>query len=300
MQKTTVLESLTPDRNLLKKTMLIMKLSAFFLIIGCLQASAKSIGQKVSLSVKNAPAAKVFRIIEKQTGYGFVCAKEQLSTMHPIDVTINNAELSIALEEVFSGQQYTYVISGNNIVVKERLNKKVVNTTVEVLDRIIIGRIVDEENHPLENATVIVKGTKIGTAADKDGRFSIKVPTGNNILEFSYVGYESAEINIGEKNSINITLKRKEGKSDEVVVAYGTQKRSSVTAAISQIKGSELTKQPVADISNSLGGRVSGILFTQGSGEPGSDGSNILIRGIGTTGNSQSLVIVDGVPRNYS
>lgn len=165
--------------------------------------------------------------------------------------------------------------------------------------KIIKGR-VSTGDTAIVGATVQVKGSNIATQTDADGNFTISIPS-NATLLITSVGYSPEEVKVGNRSFINVQLRSLvQTMGEVVVVGYGTQKRTLVTSAISTVKGEELTKQPVADISNSLGGRVSGILFTQSSGEPGSDGSNILIRGIGTTGNSQPLVIIDGIPRNYS
>ena len=85
-----------------------------------------------------------------------------------------------------------------------------------------------------------------------------------------------------------------------VVVGYGTQKKTSLTAAVSTLKGKDISDVPIANLSNGLGGRVSGVIVKQGSGEPGRDGSNIFIRGIASTGATQPLIIIDGIPRDLN
>ncbi len=163
------------------------------------------------------------------------------------------------------------------------------------------GKVFSDKNEPLAGATIQLKGSNKSTVSQQDGTFVLYTDQKNGNLVVSYTGTQSITIPISGQTNFNIVLKTLVGElGDVVVVGYGTQKKTSLTSSISTIKGSELTKQPVANLSNSIVGRVSGILFTQGSGEPGSDGSNILIRGIGTTGNSQPLVIIDGIPRNYS
>ena len=120
------------------------------------------------------------------------------------------------------------------------------------------------------------------------------------VLVVSYVGFKTQEIEVGSETYFPVSLVATTSKLDEVVVVgYGTQKKTSLTAAVSSIKGDEVAGVPVANISNALGGRVAGVIFKQGSGEPGYDGSTILIRGFSTTGNTAPLVIVDGVPRSF-
>lgn len=165
----------------------------------------------------------------------------------------------------------------------------------------ISGTITDDTGSLLGGVTITVKGSGTSTVTDEDGKFSITAPNQNAILVITYVGYLQQEVAVGNKTSIDITLIPGENELEQVVVVgYGTQKRTSVTAAVSTIKGSDIASQPVANLSNSIGGRVAGIIFTQNAGEPGYDGANILIRGTSTTGNTQPLVIVDGVPRSFN
>ncbi|HMH32972.1 MAG TPA: TonB-dependent receptor [Puia sp.] len=165
----------------------------------------------------------------------------------------------------------------------------------------VTGVVTNDNGTPLADCSVTVKGNAAGTKTDSKGMFSMDVPDSKSVLVISYVGYQTLEIPVGKTTSFAIKLTSGNASlADVVVVGYGTQKRTSITAAVATINGDEIASQPVADLSNSLGGRATGIIFTQGSGEPGYDGSNILIRGISTTGNAQPLVIVDGIPRNFS
>lgn len=165
----------------------------------------------------------------------------------------------------------------------------------------VTGLVTDEKNAPLANCSVIVKGATSGVSTDSKGTFAIDVPGSKSVLVVSYVGYLTQEIPVGKEKELTVTLVASSAAlNDVVVVAYGTQKKTSVTASVSTIKGDAIAEQPVANISNSIAGRVTGVIAAQSNGEPGTDGSRILIRGISTTGNTEPLVIVDGIPRNYT
>lgn len=165
----------------------------------------------------------------------------------------------------------------------------------------ITGKVKSDKNTPLVGVSVNIQGGEVGVTTNQEGIFSIAVPNSTSILVLSYVGYATQKIEVGTKTYFPVTLVAVSSELGEVVVVgYGTQKKTSLTSSIATIKGQDMAAQPVASLSNSLGGRAAGIIFTQGSGEPGYDGSQILIRGIGTTGNTQPLVIVDGVPRNFT
>ncbi len=156
----------------------------------------------------------------------------------------------------------------------------------------------------LAGATVQVKGTKTVTQTDKGGNFSISAPA-NATLIITLIGYGSQEVKVQKGlASIDVYMVAvAQNLNDVVVVGYGTQKKTSVTAAVAAVKGTDIQRQPVSDISNALGGRAAGVLFTQPSGQAGNDAATIMIRGLGTnaTGSAaQPLFIVDGVQRNYS
>lgn len=162
----------------------------------------------------------------------------------------------------------------------------------------ITGIVKDSDGVPLPGANVMEKNTNNGTVTDFDGNFSIKVSSQNSILVFSYIGLKSSELTVGTQTQFDIQLESDPQSLDEVVmVGYGTQKKISVVGAQSTIKPEEL-KQPVANISTMLAGRVAGLTGVQRDGLPGYDGADIWIRGISTFGNSSPLVLVDGVERS--
>jgi len=163
------------------------------------------------------------------------------------------------------------------------------------------GTVSDEKGQGLANVSVLVKNSTKGVTSDAAGGFSIEVPGESSVLQFSYTGYKPQEITVGKNRNLQIQMEVvTTGLDPVVVVAYGTQKKSSLTASVSSIKGDDIASQPVANMTNSLAGRAAGLITMQGTGEPGFDGSNILIRGISTTGSTLPLIIVDGVPRNFS
>ena len=182
------------------------------------------------------------------------------------------------------------------------------NETRELLQELSItgvnevtGTVKDDRGEPLPGVNVMIKGTQTGTSTDATGRFSIRVTQENAVLIFSFVGYQTQEITPGSQRVLDVTLLPDQKSLEEVVViGYGTQKKTSLTAAVSTIGGDELSNLPIGELSNGLGGRLSGVINRQVSGQPGNDGANIYIRGIATTGSSAPLLIVDGIPRNYS
>lgn len=168
-------------------------------------------------------------------------------------------------------------------------------TNVFAQQKNVRGTVVDASGDPLIGVNVSVKGMTIGIITDMEGRYQLEVPA-NATLLFSYIGYRSQEIAVGNQLSINITMQEDTQNIDEVVVVgYGVQKKETVTGAVSTLKGDDLIKTPVANLSNAIAGKMSGVVTFQRSGEPGYDGATIRIRGSNTLGNNDPLIVIDGV-----
>ena len=160
---------------------------------------------------------------------------------------------------------------------------------------VITGTVSDGNSQPLPGATIIIANTKTGTTTDFDGGFSIEAKQGD-VLEISYVGFKKANVTIGSNRTYNITLQEDAAQLEEVVVVgYGTQKKVKVTDALQTVTFKEEINQPVTNSGQLLYGRFSGVQLTQSSGSPGADGSSIVIRGIGTFGNSTPLIVIDNI-----
>jgi len=195
--------------------------------------------------------------------------------------------------------------NANNRLIKENLEKISKSkgdelsfeiNSIKQDDLTVKGRVVDSNMIPVSGAYIVVKGTKNGTVTDENGNFSInQVPT-NSILEITFLGFETQDIECKGRSLINITLKNSATYLDEVVaVGYGVKKKSVVTGAISSLSSDELLKAKTANPINALSGRVSGVTLMPASGQPGSV-PKLIIRGVGTNGDSNPLYIVDGLP----
>jgi len=174
----------------------------------------------------------------------------------------------------------------------------------------VTGKVTDEKGLPLAGASVKVTGSATGVATNVDGKYSIAVPKAATQLSVSYIGFENKQVSIDGRTTINIQLKSNENTlNDVVVVAYGKQKRTSLTGAVSSVAASEIQKNSVSDLTNTITGRVPGVRITQLSAQPGKFESSIDIRGFATYKNdgidqSQQgggpLFVIDGIPRSQS
>jgi TonB-linked SusC/RagA family outer membrane protein len=157
------------------------------------------------------------------------------------------------------------------------------------------GKVVDATGETLIGVNVVLKNTRQGTVTDVKGEFTISVPSTNSTLVFSYVGFRELEVPLNGRNYVSVTMEQDTELLDEViVVGYGTQRRTSVTGAVSTLSDTELIKAPVVGVTNVLGARVAGVTSLQQSGQPGQDAASLLVRGEGAT------YIVDGVIRSIN
>ncbi|WP_428658010.1 SusC/RagA family TonB-linked outer membrane protein [Runella sp.] len=159
------------------------------------------------------------------------------------------------------------------------------------------GKVSDEQGQGLPGVSVLVKGTAVGSVTDNQGNFSVNTPTDNATLVFSFIGYLPEEVVLNGRTTVNITLKVDvKALNEVVVVGYGVQKKETVTGSVVSVKGTDLVKSPAVNLSQSLAGRLPGVVATNRSGEPGYDGAGIRIRGSNTLGNNDALIVIDGIP----
>jgi TonB-linked SusC/RagA family outer membrane protein len=181
---------------------------------------------------------------------------------------------------------------------------KTIKDPLSIVADIVTGTVKDEKGEPLVGASVVIKGTTKGTVTDLDGNYRIELSAADmkGSLEVSFVGYEKQIVPLSGKTNMDFVLKEEGALQAVVVVGFATQKRATVTGAIASIGTKDLLQSPVANLSNSLAGRMAGLFAVQGSGEPGNDASTLRIRGVGTfSGAADPLIMVDGIEvSNYN
>ena len=165
----------------------------------------------------------------------------------------------------------------------------------------VTGTVTDEFG-PVIGATVQVKGSTTGVITDIDGKYIIQVPNEDAVLTVSFIGYLSQEVKVGGRRTVNVRLKENVQSLEEVtVVAYGVQKKATLTGAISSVGTDALLKSPSGSVANSLAGQLPGVSSMQPSGQPGADDAKIFVRGVGSLSEAGAtpLILVDGVERSF-
>lgn len=289
----------------LTKTMRVMKLTAIILLSACLVATARSDAQRITLSEKGASIEKVFQEIKRQSGYTFVYRDEWLQQARKVDLELRNASISEALEACFKNQPLTYVIVQTTVVVKQKTVLNNPKNTAPVSPPIDVkGRVVDSTGNPLANVSVKVKSGKKGTYTDANGYFSLPGVNENDILEISFIGYQSITVKASVVNNLkDFSLRVKPSELETVqLVSTGYQQipKERVTGSFYTITAADLEKTNSFNLKDRIEGMVPGMYFEpqfdEDQSPTGQRSRSIVIRGVGTFGNNNPLIVLDGAP----
>lgn len=243
-----------------------------------------------------ATANDVFRIIKRQTELNFVYPKGLFKNAPKIQLKKGEIKASKLIDKVLEKSNLNFKLTENNTIIINKSEK--LEVIIQTSD--VSGNIKGKDGQPLPGVNIIIEGTSTGTQSDFDGNYSIKAKNGD-ILSFSYIGFETQKVTIGDSTTINLIMIEETSSLDEVVViGYGTQKRSNLTSAISSVDIKELENRPVNSITEMLSASVPGLNITVGSSAPNAN-PDINIRGFtGLNTSGAPLVIVDGVPLDNS
>ena len=262
-------------------------------------AQTAEAAKTITLNIQNRPIKEVLTLIERQSDYIFVYYDNILDIHRKVTLKVTNQPISAVLKQLFAGTDNTWKLSGRQIVIGRSVAAAA--ATPRKITR-ITGVVRDQNNDPLIGVTIRIKARpNIGTATDINGKYLLDVYP-DEVLEFSYVGYKSQDVSVAGQEIVDVVMLQNDAILDAVeVVGYGVQKKISVIGSQQTIATKEL-KVPVANLTQGLAGRVSGLVSVQRTSEPGFDDANIYIRGISTLTASMSapLTLVDGVPRSFS
>lgn len=289
---------------LLTKTIRIMKVTSLCNLLAVCSISASTYAQSLKFSIhkQNSSISEVFKEIEKKSDFTFFFNDNQINVKQKVSVSANNASIEDVLAQVLQNTGYNYQIIDKQILIKVSDKEVMAVPSVAQSDKKITGMVLDATGMPVIGANVMVKGTTNGTITDMDGKFSLDVEEGATLV-VSYIGFSNQEIKVGNQTSLSITLKEDSKALDElVVVGYGTQKKVNLTGSVATVDNKALSERPTANVSSLLQGQVPGLQVTQGTGQPGAEGTSMQLRGMGTfsSAGTAPMVLVDGVAGDLS
>ena len=268
---------------------LLLIICLLFLIVQGSRAQTRTI----SVDVKNASLEQVLSLIEKQSDYKISYRNSILDRSPDITLKRENVAVEELLQTILTPKGLKYNIAAGNSIVITRDDASLRQSAP--VGRRITGLVTDDKGVPAIGANISVKGSTTGTVTDIDGKFELEAPS-NASLVVSYIGYYTETLEIRDRSHIAVRLREDTRLLDEVVVVgYGTQKKVNLTGSVAMITADELNSRPVSSVSSGLQGLLSGVTVVNATGQPGANSTSIRIRGLGTIGNANPLILVDGV-----
>jgi TonB-dependent starch-binding outer membrane protein SusC len=287
-----------------KKLLLVMKLTAFLIILLTMHVSASVYSQntKLSINMQGTTIKEVLQQIEAKSEFRFIYENEKVNLDDKVNIQVTDEVVENILKKLFDRNEATYTINENNLILINPSSSMSKNsagnmTGSQQQQLSISGKVTDSAGSPLPGVSVVLKGTTTGTITDADGIYKLTNVAGKATLQFSFVGMKALEISVAGKTTINATLTDETiGLEEVVAVGYGVQKKVNLTGAVSSIGVTQLADKPVATTSQALAGLVPGLSVVQNSGRPGTSAS-VKIRGTGTfsTAGNDPLVLIDGM-----
>lgn len=294
-----------------KELLKIMKICLFFLFTFTFQLmSINSSAQDAVIKLRrnSTTVSELINEIEKQTDYLIVYSNREVDTKREVNFQKTSNKVSTYLDEAFSETEIGYDFENNYIILSRKIaqNRAPIYELIEITQqtaRSVTGKVTDENGEPVIGATIVDKeNLSHGTITDIDGNFTLVNLSENTTLHISYVGMESQDISLNGRTSVNVVLKSDIALLEEVVVVgYGVQKKVNLTGSVATINFSDqIENRPVTNVSSALSGLAAGVNVRQGSGQPGSDGATIRVRGNSTFNTNDPLVLVDGIEWNMN
>ncbi|WP_437917711.1 TonB-dependent receptor [Sphingobacterium sp. LRF_L2] len=273
---------------------MVIKLTCTLLVVSLFQVSAAVYSQntEINLRFEKAKITTVIKAIERQLhfNYRFVYNADEFPSEYRVSINAVNIPLSEALNELLKGTGYQHRLSGDELIVLSPIGKETPQ------NREVTGKVTDKNGAPLAGVSVLVKGTTNGTTTDPEGHYRLEALE-HTTLEFSYLGYLSKEVIVGNQSTIDIFLEASDNSLDEVViVGYGSQRRRDIIGAVSSINTEQVQEKPVHRVEQALIGQLPGVQVRQQTSIPG-QGLSILVRGSGSiNAGNDPLYVIDGFP----
>jgi hypothetical protein len=235
------------------------------LFIGLISVHAEVSAQTYSLSLKDMPLRNVIRTIERQGDYRFFFSDDVVDLNRRVQIEVSDATIEQILDKILKPSDLSYQILENNLII--------IRCDMAVQQNLVVsGMVTDALGEPLPGVSVILKGTTNGTTTNPNGEFIISVSNRNTALNFSFIGFTSKEIIVGNRTIINVTLEEDNYQLSEVIVTALGIKRAekALSYHVQEVKGVELTTVKSANFINSLSGKVAGVQINSGAAGHGS------------------------------
>ena len=255
---------------------------------------------QVTVDIDSMPLTEALKKLEEQTGYSFFYSNVLPDKDAVVSVKSNNKDIAAVMDQLLDGLAVSYKINEDKQIALYADEPEVVEQT-KPTERTVSGVVYDSDGLPVIGAGVMVKGSLHGTVTDEDGRWTLELEDDNVTLEISSMGYQRQSVAVKGRSDFTVTLTSDTQYLDEVVVVgYGTQKKVNLTGSVSMVTSEDMASRPVSNMSSGLQGLLPGVTVVNASGQPGESGTTIRVRGVGTIGNANPLILIDGIEGDLS
>ncbi|WP_289304521.1 TonB-dependent receptor, partial [Parabacteroides goldsteinii] len=280
-----------------------MRISTLLLFVCIFASYASDLSSqtaKVNIANTRMTIGDFIKQVEKETGYMFVYNKGEIDANRTVSLKKGNNTVGDCLNRIFDGTGVSFVFDDGYVVLTKHSQTQA--AVSQQSGKLVKGAVTDESGLSVIGANVFIKGTTVGTITDMEGNFSLEVPSDNDILVISYIGYVEQQIPVKNRKNWSIVLKEDAQNLDEVVVVgYGTQRKGNIATAVTTIKSDVLQNRPVQTVGEALQGQIPGLSVTA-KGAPG-ESPKLQLRGssvLKSDNSSEPLVLVDGVPADFN
>ena len=270
------------------------KLIAIILFFSALLSAAPLYGQ-ISVSFKDVPLMEALSTLENKSEYSFFYSNMLPDKDARVSIDARDKSIEFILDNIFSNLSISYEINGHQIVLRED-KKEDKNTSYKAS-----GVVIDSAGEPVIGAGVVIEGSTNGTITDVDGRWELVVPSTTTKIVISSLGYKEQVVAAGSASARTVTLHEDSQMLQEtVVVGYGVQKKVNLTGAVAMVNSEEMNARPISSVASGLQGLLPGVTVVNSSSQPGQANTTIRVRGVGTIGNSNPLILIDGIEGDIS
>ena len=279
----------------MKKVLIRLAVCMFLIVV------AAPLKAQVSVEIDSMPLTEALKKLEEQSGYSFFYSNVLPDKDAIVSVKAKDKDIAYVMNVLLGGLDIAYEVKSDNQIILTAKGTSPTSTKSTPVSKKISGVVIDTDGVPVIGAGVMIAGKNKGAVTDENGKWTLELQNDDTTLEISAMGYTSQTLSVIGRANFNVTLRTDMQFLEEVVVVgYGTQKKVNLTGSVSMVNSEDMAARPISSLSSGLQGMLPGVTVVNSSGQPGESNTTIRVRGIGTIGNANPLILIDGVEGDIS
>lgn len=279
----------------MKKVLIRLAVCMFLIVV------AAPLKAQVSVEIDSMPLTEALKKLEEQSGYSFFYSNVLPDKDAIVSVKAKDKDIAYVMNVLLGGLDIAYEVKSDNQIILTAKGTSPTSTKSTPVSKKISGVVIDTDGVPVIGAGVMIAGKNKGAVTDENGKWTLELQNDDTTLEISAMGYSSQTLSVAGRTDFDVTLRTDMQFLEEVVVVgYGTQKKVNLTGSVSMVNSEDMAARPISSLSSGLQGMLPGVTVVNSSGQPGESNTTIRVRGIGTIGNANPLILIDGVEGDIS